>query len=120
MYGAQLLLIGRAFGVALDPVAAWGALGLSTTLGVLSLLPFGLGTTDLALAGLLGVAGVPPTTAVAMTFGYRLVSTLPLSLAGVASFAWLSARLPTTGLSGAARAVGADLDDRLADPTRGS
>jgi glycosyltransferase 2 family protein len=114
-YAGQLLLLGRAFGVSLDPLAAWGALGLSTTVGVLSLLPFGLGSTDLALAGLLGVAGVPPPTAVAMTFGYRLVSTLPLSLAGIASFALLSAGLPASGMRGAASAVSADLDDGLAE-----
>ncbi|MEO5939898.1 MAG: lysylphosphatidylglycerol synthase transmembrane domain-containing protein [Candidatus Limnocylindrales bacterium] len=116
-YGAQVVLLGRALGIVLDPLAAWGALGLSTTFGVLSLLPFGLGTTDLALAGLLGIAGVPAPAAVAMTFGYRLVSTLPLSLAGIAAFAWLAARLPASGLSGAARAVGADLADPFAEPT---
>jgi uncharacterized protein (TIRG00374 family) len=121
-YAAQLVLVGRAFGIELDPIAAWGALGLSTTVGVLSLLPFGLGTTDLALAGLLGIAGVPAATAVAMTFGYRLVSTLPLSLAGIASFAWLSARLPPTGLRGAASAVrgeigsGGPAPDAVVDP----
>ncbi|MEA2549946.1 MAG: hypothetical protein QOE42_2544 [Chloroflexota bacterium] len=114
-YTAQLVLLGRAFGIALDPLAAWGALGLSTTVGVLSLLPFGLGTTDLALAGLLGVAGVPAATAVAMTLGYRLISTLPLSLAGIASFAWLSARLPATGLRGAAESVRADIADPRPD-----
>jgi uncharacterized protein (TIRG00374 family) len=117
---AQLLLLGRAMGVALDPLAGWGALGLSTTVGVLSLLPFGLGTTDLALATLLGAAGVPATTAAAMTLGYRLISTLPLSLAGIASFAWLSARLPADGLRGAAHAVrdhvGDGLPDLAADP----
>jgi uncharacterized protein (TIRG00374 family) len=114
-YTAQLVLLGRAFGVTLDPLAAWGALGLSTTIGVLSLLPFGLGTTDLALAGLLGVTGVPAATAVAMTLGYRLIATLPLSLAGIASFAWLSARLPATGLRGAAESVRADIADPLPD-----
>ncbi len=114
-YAGQLVLVARALGVDLDPLAAWGALGLSTTVGVLSLLPFGLGTTDLALAGLLGVAGVPAPDAVAMTVGYRLVSTLPLSLAGIASFAWLSARLPATGLRGAASAVGSDIADALPD-----
>ena len=114
-YTAQLVLLGRALGITLDPLAAWGALGLSTTVGVLSLLPFGLGTTDLALAGLLGVAGVPPASAVAMTFGYRLIATVPLSVAGIASFAWLSARLPSSGLRGAAEAVRADIADPRAD-----
>lgn len=114
-YTAQLLLVGRAFGVTVDPLAAWGALGLSTTIGVLSLLPFGLGTTDLALAGLLGIAGVEPAAAVAMTFGYRLISTVPLSLGGVAAFALLAARLPASGMGGAARAVQAELGAATAD-----
>jgi uncharacterized protein (TIRG00374 family) len=109
VYAAQLLLVGRALGIALDPLAAWGALGLATTVGVLSLLPFGLGSTDLSLVALLGVAGVPAPGAVAMTFGYRIVSTLPLSIWGIVSFAWLSARLPASGMRGAARAVQADL-----------
>jgi glycosyltransferase 2 family protein len=114
-YDAQLLLVGRALGVTLDPFAAWGALGLATTVGVLSLLPFGLGTTDLTLAALLGAAGVPPVDAVAMTFGYRLVSTLPLSIGGIISFAYLSARLPASGMGGAARAVRAELGDAIPD-----
>jgi uncharacterized protein (TIRG00374 family) len=111
VYDVQLLLLGRAIGVTIDPFAAWGALGLATTVGVLSLLPFGLGSTDLSLVALLGVAGVPTVDAVAMTFGYRIVSTLPLSIGGIVSFAYLSARLPASGLGGAARAVRAELGD---------
>lgn len=114
-YTAQLMLVGRAVGVDLHPLAGWGALGLATIVGVLSLLPFGLGSTDLALVALLGVAGVPPVQATAMTFGYRLVSTLPLSLAGIASFALLSARLPDHGLDVAARVVRAELAEGAPD-----
>ena len=47
--------------------------------------------------------------AVAITFGYRLVSTLPLGLLGVASYAFLSARLPHGHASEAARAASAAL-----------
>ena len=98
----QLVLVGRAVGVIVDPLAAWGALGLATMAGVVSLLPFGLGATDVTLAALLGVAGVPLPQAAAMAFGYRIVSTLPLGLAGVASYAYLSASLPESGLGGVA------------------
>lgn len=115
-YTAQLLLVGRAVGVDLDPLAAWGALGLATIVGVLSLLPFGLGSTDLALVALLGVAGVGPLQATAVTFGYRLVSTLPLSLVGIASFVFLSARLPDQRSGDLARLVRAELAD--GDPQR--
>jgi uncharacterized membrane protein YbhN (UPF0104 family) len=114
-YDAQLLLVGRAFGVTIDPFAAWGALGLATIVGVLSLLPFGLGSADLALVALLGGAGVSSVQAVAIALGYRLVSTLPLSIAGIVSFAWLSARLPPSGMGGAARAVRAEIGDGSPD-----
>lgn len=93
-YTLQLILVGAAVGVTLDVVPAWGALGLALTAGVVSLLPFGLGSTDLVLVALLGLAGVPIPQATGMAFGYRLVSTLPLGLAGVVSYALLSASLP--------------------------
>jgi len=112
----QVILVGRAVGVSLEPLAAWGALGLATTAGVASLLPFGLGATDLTLAALLGVAGVPPPQAAAIAFGYRLVSTLPLGLAGVASYAYLSASLPKAGLDRTAVDVQSDVDASLGEP----
>jgi uncharacterized protein (TIRG00374 family) len=102
---AQLILVAAAFGVTLAPLAAWGALGLAITAGVLSFLPFGLGAADLVLVALLGALGIDPPTAAAITFTYRLVSTLPTALLGVASYAWLSARLPVGGVGGAADAA---------------
>ncbi len=94
-------------------MAAWGALGLATVAGVLSLLPFGLGATDLVLAAMLTSLGVPAAAAGAIAFGYRLVSTLPLGLLGTASYAWLSARLPAGGTRAVIDAVPVDLaDDR--------
>lgn len=101
----QLSLVAAAFGAEIAPLAAWGALGLSIVAGVISLLPFGLGVADLALVGLLGALGLEPATAAAITVTYRLVSTLPTALLGVASYAWLSARLPSGGLGGAADAA---------------
>lgn len=109
----QLILVGRAVGVTLEPLAAWGALGLATTAGVASLLPFGLGATDLTLAALLAVAGVSPPLAAAIALGYRLVSTLPLGLAGVASYAYLSAALPAGGLGGLAGGIASEADEPL-------
>lgn len=108
-YTAQLLLVAAAIGQPVDPLAAWGALGLGIIVGALSLLPFGLGSADLVVAGLLVVAGVPEREAVAITFGYRIVSTLPLGLLGVASYALLSARLPHGHASEAASEASAAL-----------
>jgi uncharacterized protein (TIRG00374 family) len=110
-FTTQLVLVASALGTTLPPVAAWGALGLSMTAGILSLLPFGLGSADVVLVALLGVLGIDPAVATAMAFGYRLVVTLPLGLAGVASYAWLSARLPAGGTGAAADQVGIALAD---------
>ncbi len=93
-YAAQAWLVAMSVRVSLDPILAWGALGLSIVVGVVSLLPFGLGAADLVFAALLGALGVPAPLAAAIAFGNRLVSTLPLGIAGVAGYAWCSARLP--------------------------
>jgi uncharacterized protein (TIRG00374 family) len=90
----QLSLVASAIGVRVEPSAAWGAIGLSTTAGALSFLPFGLGAADLVLVALLNVAGVPLVEAGVVAFGYRLVGTVPYAIEGVAAYAWLSSRLP--------------------------
>jgi glycosyltransferase 2 family protein len=112
VYAAQLVLAGLAFGVHLDPAVAWGALGLGITAGVVSLLPFGLGSTDVVVVALLGAAGVPALEATALTLAYRFVSTLPLGLAGIASYAFLSASLPDAGPGGALAAARRGLGTR--------
>jgi uncharacterized protein (TIRG00374 family) len=90
----QLLLVTSAIGVSVEPAATWGAIGLSTTAGALSFLPFGLGAADLVLVALLNVAGVPLVEAGVVAFGYRLVGTVPYAIEGVAAYAWLSSRFP--------------------------
>jgi hypothetical protein len=117
-YTAQLWLVAASVGITLDPVVAWGALGLATIAGVLSLLPFGLGATDIVLASLLVSLGVPPPAAGAIAFGYRLVATLPLGIIGTASYAWLSARLPEGGPQAMLSAVSADMADDRGEPAR--
>jgi len=101
---AQLLLVASSIGVAVPPTAAWGAIGLSTTAGALSFLPFGLGAADLVLVALLNVAGVPLVEGGVIAFGYRLVGTLPYALEGIASYAWLSSTLPQGALTAEAEA----------------
>jgi uncharacterized membrane protein YbhN (UPF0104 family) len=108
-YTAQLWLVAQATGVTLDPFAAWGALGLSIVVGVVSFLPFGLGATDLVLATLLVSLGASTAASGAIVFGYRLTATLPLALAGTGAYAFLSATLPGGGPGGAIRAATADL-----------
>jgi uncharacterized protein (TIRG00374 family) len=105
-YATQLVLTGIAFAVHLDPLVAWATLGLGITAGVVSLLPFGLGSTDVVVVALLGGAGVAPLEATAMALAYRLVATLPLGLAGIASYAFLSASLPRGALAAAREGLG--------------
>jgi hypothetical protein len=112
-YAVQLWLVAASVGLTIDPVAGWGALGLAIAVGVLSLLPFGLGATDLVLAALLGSLGVAAPAAAAIAFGYRLVATLPLGLLGAVSYGWLSARLPE---GGAAAAMSAAREEMAVEP----
>ncbi len=114
-YTAQLCLVAASVGITLDPLAAWGALGLATIAGVLSLLPFGLGATDVVMAALLVAVGVPASAAGPITFGYRLVATLPLGIMGTLSYAWLSVRLPSGGSRAVMEAVSAGMADEQAD-----
>ncbi len=94
----------------LDPLVAWGALGLSITVGVLSFLPFGLGATDLVLATLLSTLGIAPPVAAAIVLGYRLTTTAPLALLGSLSYGYLSATLPSGGPADAMRQASRALD----------
>lgn len=108
-YTTQLWLVGQATGVVLDPIAAWGALGLSIVVGVVSFLPFGLGATDVVLVTLLATLGTSEVAAAAIVFGYRLTATVPLALAGTASYALISATLPAGGAGRAMHAASAEL-----------
>lgn len=110
IYTAQLCLVAAAAGIAIGPLVAWGALGLSITVGVLSFLPFGLGATDLVLIALLSTLGIAPPVAAAIVLGYRLTTTAPLALIGSLSYAYLSATLPAGGPAAAMRQASRALD----------
>ena len=85
-FAVQLWLILLALGQDISPVAAWAALGIATIAGVLSALPFGLGAADVVMTTLLAVLGVPPAAAGAAALLLRATVTLPLGLAGTASW----------------------------------
>ncbi|MGZ8528693.1 MAG: lysylphosphatidylglycerol synthase transmembrane domain-containing protein [Candidatus Limnocylindrales bacterium] len=116
-YTLQLCLISGAAGVSLAPLVAWGALGLSITVGVLSFLPFGLGATDLVLATLLSSLGIDPPVAAGVVLGYRLTTTAPLALVGSLSYGYLSATLPAGGPADAMRQASRALDASGSDGT---
>jgi uncharacterized protein (TIRG00374 family) len=85
-FAVQLWLILLALGQDISPVAAWAALGIATIAGVLSALPFGLGAADVVMTTLLALLGVPPAAAGAAALLLRATVTLPLGLAGTASW----------------------------------
>lgn len=109
LFAGQVVLVAASLGTDLALAPTWGALGLAMTAGILSMLPFGLGSMDLVLVAALGVLGVDATTATAIAFGNRLVASLPTGILGVVSYAWLSARLPEGGTGRATAEVGAAL-----------
>jgi uncharacterized membrane protein YbhN (UPF0104 family) len=82
----QLWLILLALGHDVPPVAAWAALGIGTIAGVISALPFGLGAADVVMTALLAGLGVPAAAAAAAALLLRATVTLPLGLAGTASW----------------------------------
>jgi uncharacterized protein (TIRG00374 family) len=86
----QLWLVVGSLGDSISLLGAWAALGLATVAGVLSALPFGLGAADVVLAGLLVALGVPAADAGATTLLVRATVTLPLGLAGTASWIAMS------------------------------
>jgi uncharacterized protein (TIRG00374 family) len=94
---AQLLLVGAAIGIPMDPIVGWAALGLGAVAGVLSALPFGLGAADAVIALVLVGFGTDPAAAALVTVLLRLVATLPTGLFGVASFLYLQ-RTEAVGL----------------------
>jgi hypothetical protein len=82
----QLWLLLLSLGYEVSPVAAWAALGIATIAGVISALPFGLGAADVVMTALLAALGVPPAAAGAAALLLRATVTLPLGLAGTASW----------------------------------
>jgi uncharacterized protein (TIRG00374 family) len=86
----QLSLLLASLGIAMPLMGAWAALGTATIAGVLSALPFGLGAADVVLVAMLGLLGVDPAQGGAVALLWRATVTLPLGLAGTASWIVLS------------------------------
>jgi uncharacterized membrane protein YbhN (UPF0104 family) len=98
-FAVQLWLIVLALGHDVSPVAAWAALGIATIAGVVSALPFGLGAADVVMTALLAALGIPAAAAAAAALLLRATVTLPLGLAGTASWIALN-RGPGTSSEG--------------------
>jgi uncharacterized protein (TIRG00374 family) len=96
---AQLLLVGSAIGVPIDPVVGWAALGLGAIAGVLSALPFGLGAADAVIAIVLIGHGMEAATATLVTILMRFVGTLPTGIIGTISYVYLNRTDPGAAAS---------------------
>lgn len=90
----QIELLALGIGVHLPLWIAAAAFSLSQVIGSASSLPFGLGPADAVLVAMLAHAGAGADGAVAITLLTRLTVTVPLGLAGAATYAWLSRRAP--------------------------
>jgi uncharacterized membrane protein YbhN (UPF0104 family) len=90
----QIELLAAGVGISLSLWIAAAAFAISQVIGSASSLPFGLGPADAVLVALLVHAGTGPAGALAITLLTRLTVTLPLGLAGAASYLWLSRRAP--------------------------
>lgn len=88
-----LKLVLASLGVDSDIILLAGIIALSAILGIASSLPGGLGSTEVVMALLLGITGVPATTAVAGMLLTRFASFWYNALLGAASFVHLSKKI---------------------------
>ena len=73
-------------GINIDLLLLVGIASLSFTIGIASSLPGGLGSTEIVMAILLGLIGIPEGIAIAAVFVSRLFSFWYVSLLGAVSF----------------------------------
>jgi uncharacterized membrane protein YbhN (UPF0104 family) len=94
----QVWLLARLFQPDLSVLEAWITLGGSQIVAVLSLLPFGLGASDGALALLLSQFGTDVNQGATVAALLRLTSTLPLLLSALASYVLITLTDPDHAL----------------------
>jgi uncharacterized protein (TIRG00374 family) len=97
VYAIQFALVAAAVGSPVDILSAWAVQGSALIVGIMSAIPFGLGPAEGAVAILLPTVHVPAGLAALIAIGFRLVSGLPITVLGVASYVFLSRR-PRAGL----------------------
>ncbi len=84
--GAQIWLLLAGLDHVVPITQAVAAFATSQTVGILSTLPFGLGTTDATFVALLAAYGVTVGHAAAVAVLLRATSTLPQALAGLVAY----------------------------------
>ena len=84
--GLQVWLLLSGLGFPMPIGVAIGSSAASEVAGILSTLPFGLGSADAVVVTLLARLGVALTAAASVAVLLRAVTTLPMALAGLASY----------------------------------
>lgn len=86
----QTWLLARSVSSEVTPAEGGVAFGASQLAGIASLLPLGLGAADGSLAGLLREMGLSLDESAAVAVMMRLTTTLPLGVAAIASYLFLT------------------------------
>ena len=90
---AILCLVLFSLGIESNVLVLAGIISISGILGIASSLPGGLGSTEIVMTLLLGVTGVPATTAITATLLMRFISFCYNALLGGISFIYLSKKI---------------------------
>lgn len=88
--GIVLYLALAAFGVFISPLILIGIVSLSIVIGIASLLPGGLGTTEVVMIFLLSLVGVESSVAATAAIVFRFMTIWFVNLLGGLSFIYLS------------------------------
>lgn len=100
VYAVQFALVAAAFGAPIAILAAWAIQGAALITGVLSAIPFGLGPAEGAITILLPVVNVSLATAGLIAIGFRLISSVPITVLGAAAYVLIARGGSEQGTSG--------------------
>lgn len=92
----QTWLLARSLVDVIGPEQAWLAFGISQLAAIASLLPLGIGASDVSLAALFHRFGMTLGQGAGVAILVRAAATLPLGIAAVASYLYLMRRAPLT------------------------
>jgi uncharacterized protein (TIRG00374 family) len=85
----QFWLVGYSLGFSLNAAEAWAIFGAALLAGIVTLLPLGIGTFDVVLAGLLGATDQSLDSGAAAVLLVRATITLPMGLAAIGAYLYL-------------------------------
>jgi uncharacterized membrane protein YbhN (UPF0104 family) len=93
----QFWLVCQSLDISLNGAEAWAIFGGALLAGIFTFVPLGLGTFDIALAGLLGAVGESAEEATAAALLVRATQTLPQGIVAVISYLYLTASAKPSG-----------------------